>query len=745
MLYAVSLGTLFGVSLLHFFTAWPPTTPIFIAIFCLTLISVVILWKQIAIFVLAACVGWGWAYYQVLQKFSDKPQLEMQSPISLTGEVSGMVLSHSSHWQFDLKLSKKSPWKIRLSSSKALPRLREGDIVRLTAVLSEPWGMANPGGFDTQKQAWIENLLALGKIKKIEAMIPSDQCRLTKWRQRLSEKIEKDLKNQPLTGVIQAMTVGVRHRISREEWQVFQATGTSHVVAISGLHIGLAAAFFSKLIGWVVRRSYYLTCLAPVRSYESFAAILGAIFYSSAAGFAISTQRACIMIIVGMGARLCRKRIFSWQTLSISWLIIGFFDPFAPLQMGFWLSFGCVGALILGRTHYLSSSFWRRGIMPQWVVFIGLIPLSVLFFQQLPLISPIANFIFLPVVSFIIVPFSLLGTFGLPGGLWIAREALSLCWPILEYFSSLPDNVLTFHLPSTMTIAFSSTAIIFLLLPRGLPGRFLGWFGIFPLIWSKPHSIEEGIFRFTLLDVGQGLAAVIETKDHTLVYDTGSSKQIIYSFLKQLKKPLIDTIVISHTDLDHRGGLEGVLRFKWNEIYTSEPERLNTFSTACISQAKWTWNGVHFQFLNPVGEFKKRNNRSCVLKVSSQGQSVLLTGDIEALAERAMVEQFYDRLKSDIMVVPHHGSLTSSSQAFIEKVSPHYALFPVGKNNRYRFPKEAILRRYESKGIKTSLVWETGAIIFELGHPNPLTPPIYWRDTFNHYWNQYHGRRRKHD
>lgn len=746
MLIAISLGSLSGVTVLHFFSVWPPTLASWSSLLSMTLVSLFILWKtenvfykKVAMFFIAFSLGWGWAYYQVSQKLLDKPILKMGTPLLLSGKVSGIVRSHKNGCQFDLQPVSNSRWKVRLSMQNnrtSFPVLYDGDLISVIAILSIPWGNANPGGMDFQKQAFIDNIAAMGKVKKITEYSSIKEGSLARWRQQLSEKIAKKIGNKPLMGVIQAMTIGVRHTITPEEWEVFQATGTSHVVAISGLHIGLIAALFSKLTGFFVRRRYYLTNSAPVSVYEAFAAMLCAFLYSAAAGFSIPTQRAWIMIMVAMLAQIFRKRILSWQTLAIAWLVVGIYDPFSPLQMGFWLSFSCVAVLIIGRSHYIQPQRWRRWFMPQWIVFIGLIPLSALFFGQTSMTSLIANFIFLPVVSFVIVPFSLLGTFVFSQGLLIAHETLSLFWPILRYLAQLEKNIVYLSSPSIIVMVLSILGGLVLLLPPGFPARQLGWFGLLPLLFPRVVPLSEGDFRLTVLDVGQGLGAVIETRDHIVVYDTGPTKMVIRSFLKTRKRGEKNKIVISHTDLDHRGGLEGVIALLKGEIITSEPHRLSQPAKLCQSGERWTWNGVDFHFIHPEGEFKKRNNLSCVLKVSSQGKSVLLTGDSEALAEKAMILQFAEDLKSDVLIVPHHGSLTSSSVEFVSAVLPRYAIFPVGKDNHYGFPREKIVKRYEEIGAKMFLTWQTGALIFEFKKGQPLAPPIYWRETFTHYWNQ---------
>lgn len=750
MIFAVSLGSLIGVTLLHFYSAWPPSFLIKLLFSIVAFLSLILyfvsklsLYRNAIIFLLSVCIGWGWAYYQVFQRIAQKQIIEVLSQGVISGTVIGITQHTDSRVQFDLQTNPKSIWKIRLYWQSPSAVLHDGDKISVEAKLKRPWGVANPGGFDQEKQLFIDNIAATGQVVRLVEYLPCERLSVSYLRQKINERITHILGDGSLVGVIQAITVGIRSDISMDEWRVFQATGTSHVVAISGLHIGLVAVLCANIMSFCVRRSYFLTSLLPAQCYGAIFGAIGATIYSAAAGFSIPTQRACIMVIVAMFACLRRQPILSWQTLAFAWIAIGLYDPFTPLQMGFWLSFGCVVALIMGQSHYQSETPLRRWIMPQCVVFIALMPLGVLFFHQIPLLSPVANMFFLPIISFIIVPFSLLGAIGLPFCLEIAYKALTLSWPILNKLATTSFSVLQLPHVSFIAIVLGCLGVIVLMLPRGTPARRLGWCSLLPILFIHTETLPTGSFKFTLLDVGQGLASVIQTKHHTLIYDTGptygeqsdAGQRIIVPFLKTLRIKRLDKIIISHSDLDHRGGLNTLYQYPHDEIITSEPHRLKQLATKCLPGQEWEWDGVHFIFINPIVEHKKRNNVSCVLKVTANGKSVLLTGDIEQYAEGEIIKQFEDLLKSDVLLVPHHGSLTSSSQGFIDAVSPQYALFPVGKNNRYQFPRLEILQRYQASGIKSLLAWQTGAIIFYFGGEDDLTPPILWRDTFNHYWN----------
>lgn len=744
MLLIVSLGSLLGVTTLHYFSVWPPSHFTLFLFTGLAALSVVTLYRKNMVFLLSFCIGWGWAYSQVSVQLHSLLGVECRLGRHLEGEVVGITQHRAERLQFDMRIKGCKDWKARLYWNKPESVLQAGDEISVEVKLKKPWGMANPGGFDLEKQMFIERIAATGQVIALKSIIPTHKTTLSKLRQSISENISAKLGGKPLVGVIQAMTVGIRSGISVEEWRVFQATGTSHVVAISGLHVGLVAIVFTNIIGFCVRRNYRLTSILPAQGYAAIAGMSGAILYSAAAGFSIPTQRACIMVMVVMIAKLKRRPIVSWQTLAYAWLAIAVMDPFAPLQMGFWLSFGCVTALILGRSHYQNVDCVRRWLLPQCVVFFGLMPLGALFFHQIPIFSPLANLIFIPIVSFIIVPFSLLGVLGIPFCLVIAHTALALSWPVLKWLAMHESSI--WYLPevSLVALGLSFLGTLLLLMPRGFPARHLGWVALLSMFFVEGRCLPEGSFYFTLLDVGQGLAAVIQTKQHTLLYDAGpvysenqdAGGRVIRPFLNVSRIDHLDKIIISHSDLDHRGGLNSLHTFSHTDIVTSEPERLPLLASRCVVGEQWEWDGVHFEFLNPILNHKKRNNISCVLKVSTKGKSLLLTGDIEALAERVILEHAEDRLKSDVLLVPHHGSLTSSSEAFIQAVAPTYALFAVGKDNRYQFPRLEILRRYDALGVKSLLAWQTGAILFQFGPGDELTPPIQWRDTFHHYWNQ---------
>lgn len=763
MLIAFAVGSLFGATILNAFSTLPQ--PEDVVVFMVIAMSIAcILWctnkqvlQTVRVILLSVIIGFSWAYFQACQKLAwQLPQEHINQSIEILGTVTGVSQWNSRTLRFDILMShcagKKlvSPVKARLFWANASVLLANNDKIRCHVKLKPPWHLANPGGFDQEKQFFIEGIRATGKLISLNEYEIGSRRNLTGLRQYLNDRMSNLLVDKPFLGVIQATTLGIYKNITPEQWQVFQATGTSHAIAISGLHVALVAMLCCFVVTAITRRFVLLTSLYPAQCYGAIAAMIGAISYSSIAGFSIPTQRSLIMIMVALLALLKRQPIFSWYSLALSWIVIGMIDPLAPLQMGFWLSFGSVAALIYGGSH-VGKQRWQQWVIPQCVAFVGIVPLCVLFFHQVAILSPLANMIALPVINILVVPPSLMALL-LMGfsttlakfSLWVAHTALLSIWGILEKIAHLSFSIWHFGQVPLLHLILVFCGAFLLLAPKGIPARHLGWLGFLPMIFFQTPSLNEGECRFTLLDVGQGLAGVIQTQHHTLLYDAGpqygdnhdAGGRVIQPFLLTQQINTLDKVIISHSDLDHRGGLKGLQNWPMGEVITSEPTRLTLSARQCLAGEKWQWDGVDFALLSPfVVEDKKRNNLSCVLKVSAGKQSVLFAGDIEQTTEKKLVEAFPDLLKSTILVVPHHGSLTSSSNEFVSKVSPEYALYSVGLGNRYGFPKAAVIKRYEEVGSKNLIVSQTGAMIFHLNDTEELTPPICWRETSRHYWH----------
>lgn len=636
-------------------------------------------------------------------------------------------------------------------------KLNVGDEWQWLVRLKRIHSTLNPGGFDYEAWALHEGIRAHGYIVggNINKLMNSQLYHfpLNRIRQYLQEKIESNLPKSNTSPWITALVIGERHDIESNYWEVLRNTGTNHLMAIAGLHIGFMAGFAYTIFNWVWRRFHPLVLMIPAQQVGSIAALIMALSYSALAGFSIPTQRACIMLVVFLTIVLLRRKTASWQAWSLALISVLFINPLSVLTESFWLSFGSVALIIYGISGRLAPHgwWWKWGRI-QWVIAVGLIPLSICLFQQCSIVSFLANSIAIPCVGFLIVPLCLVGTFILLFSVKLgtiiliaADKLLGYLWIILEWFSHFSWSSWYQVAPSWISLFLACLGVLILLVPKGFPGRYFGFIGLLPLFFAKIATPQLGEAWVTLLDVGQGLASVVQTKNHILVFDTGAKlsdsfdmgESVVAPYLRTLHVPTVDMLVVSHGDNDHIGGAEAILkRFSVKSIKTSVPEKLPTVNTSyCARGETWEWDGVHFNFLYPSPDNLGRNNdSSCVLRISVGNHHVLFTGDIEKYSERYLVENEKETLPADILVAPHHGSKTSGEKSFIANVHPHYILFPIGYRNRYRFPHVSVIRQYEAIDSTQLDSVHSGAIVFHVT-PNEISKPFLYRVMHHRYWN----------
>jgi competence protein ComEC len=641
--------------------------------------------------------------------------------------------------------------------SKNLPVLHVGDAWKLTVHLKKIHSTANPGGFDYEAHAFEEGIRAAGYIVDKE----KNQLLISHWyyrpidrvREMLKNKIEANIVKSNTSSWITALIVGERNNIPQTEWDVLRNTGTNHLMAIAGLHIGIMAGFAYTLISMFWRRISILTLYFPAQYAGSIAALLMALLYSSLAGFSLPAQRACIMLITFLFFTLLKRNLLSWHAWATALILVLLIDPFSVLTESFWLSFGAVALIIYGVSGRLAPSglWWKLGRI-QWVIALGLVPLSFWLFQQCSLISFIANSIAIPWVGFLVVPMSLLGAATLlfsakDGGfiLSAADKVLNILWIILTKLAHLSWASWYQYIPHTWIIVIACLGIILLLVPVGVPGRYFGLFWLLPLFLYPAKDLKSGEAIFTLLDVGQGLSTVVQTQHHILVFDTGAKfntnfdmgESVVVPYLRSEGVKKIDMLMISHGDNDHIGGAEAVLKaFPTQVIKTSVPEEfLNQHASYCLRGEKWDWDGVNFEIIYPTTDFLGLDNdSSCVLRISVGPHQILLTGDIEKFAEKNLTEFELPQLKSEILVAPHHGSKTSAEDAFVTAVQPHYVLFPVGYRNRYHFPHQIVVDKYKKLAAIELDTVNSGAVQFEINEKLSLQFPTEYRKAHLHFW-----------
>lgn len=667
------------------------------------------------------------------------------------------------------------PGKLLLSWYQNPPTLGVGERWRLKVRLKRPHGFMNPGGFDYEAWLFRQGIRAKGYVREARKSEESDSLlavnqRLAaaagaypvhQFRQHLRERIQSVLHDHPLRGIVLALAIGDRQQIDRDQWQLLMRTGTNHLVAISGLHVGLVAGFAF----FVVRRLWRLSATSvvhwPATKAGAVAGLLAATVYALLAGFSVPTQRALVMVAVVMLATLMQRHTRPSSLLALALILVLLIDPMAVLAPGFWLSFGAVAVILYGMSGRLAmrSVWWRWG-RAQWLVALGLFPAMLLLFQKASLVAPLANLLAVPWVSLVTVPLTLTGALLLAPlpmlGEWLLGLALwsvDGLWWWLEMLGHWRFAHWSQAAPAGWAMVAALFGLMWLLAPRGVSARWVGVLGFFPLLFVSPTLLPPGEAKFALLDVGQGLATVVQTRNHVLVFDAGprfgsgfnTGEAVIVPYLLAQGRGHIDTLVVSHGDNDHIGGVPALLdslpvqQVLTSELEKSELKRDGIAVQACAAGQQWQWDGVQFAMLNPVDlkheRGRRENNRSCVLRVQAGNDSVLLTGDIEQAAEREMMARLAGRLRANVLVVPHHGSKTSSSIAFLESVSPEIALFPVGYRNRYGFPKAQIVQRYRDQHVRLFDTASHGAIELHLDGLAGLKDIHTYRQYAARYWH----------
>nr|VFJ44621.1 MAG: competence protein ComEC [Candidatus Kentron sp. FW] len=651
--------------------------------------------------------------------------------------------------------------RIRLNWYGRSPRLLPGERWRLTARLKRPNGFRNPGGFDYEKWLFRQGIRATGYVKsRLEnrKLQGEDRFSLDHVRYRLAQLIRQHLADSPHAGIVKALAIGVRDDVTQEQWATLRSTGTAHLMAISGLHIGL----ITTLIFFGIRKTLPtgMALVMPAQRTAALVATVGALGYAALAGFSLPTVRALIMVCVVMAGVFWRRHTAVGASLALALFAVLLLTPLAVLSIGFWLSFVAVAVILFGMTGHLSvrNLWWRWGRV-QVLIAVGLLPLTLLFFQQHPLASPIANLVAIPWVGFVVVPLVLVGTclvgvFPDLGGflLGLGDSAIAVIWPFLQGLESLDFVYRKIATPPLWAVLAGGIGVILLLLPRGMPGRWLGVIWLLPLFFIPAPRPNNGEIWFHLLDVGQGLAAVVRTREHVLIYDVGPAYSanfnaggaVLVPFLQSQDIQSVDRVIVSHRDRDHIGGLKSLLEeFPIDTLMTNAPLTKKSASLhprgslPCRDGMKWHWDGVDFRILHPPpGRKVSGNNDSCVLSVSGPAGTILLPGDIEHAAEQRLLRDHAKELDVDILVAPHHGSGTSSSRLFIRAVTPRHALFSVGYRNRFGLPTDAVMTRYRQSGARLLSSDRHGTITFHLTPGKGISAPDTHRQEARHFWHR---------
>ncbi len=686
------------------------------------------------------CLGLFWTAYTVALDVEDEVASAWEGktvevvaqvatiPIQRTGSSTQFILKVIEHPDADQPF----PERVRASIYRYGEQIKVSDFLRAKIKLKAPYGFANPNTFDYERWLMMQGIEATAYVvsyQKLEAPAATLAYSLELWRQRLFDKLESYRHKYDQVNSVAAITLGLSSLLSHQQREILSATGTHHLFAVSGLHIGMVFGLFFVLIERLWRYLFLNRYLYPSRDVALLGALPVAVAYAALAGFSVPTQRALIMLICIVCANFFRYKISLSQSLTVALLLILVYDPSATLSISFWLSFTAVAMIAFFLLIAPNLKGWKLWIgMQAYIATVMVIP-SLLFFTQGAPLSPLANMVIVPLTAFLVLPCSLIAVasfmFSEPIALFfmqIADLLFEMLWQINHWFAS--HTIRWFHYIDNLTALFALTGILLFIVLRKKLVRWLALLLLFPLLpfFSTPSPLPSGAFKVVFFDVGQGLSVLVRTRKHTLIYDTGpyyrsgfnTMDSVVLPYLRAHRINTIDTLGVSHTDNDHAGGAEVLMRhISPQRLLGGEPLTVSGRSfEPCVKGQSWIWDDVRFEILYPESEtIYKGNNASCVLRISNQKHSLLLTADIEKAAER--IVSHHPSLPSDVLLIPHHGSRTSSTPEFISAVSPLLAIVTSGYRNRFGLPRADIVDRYYARGIQVLDTAKAGALIFD--------------------------------
>lgn len=689
--------------------------------------------------------GFSWACGQAQLALNDRLSAGLDGETRwVEGRITGLPQNNEAVVRFELADARsrhgKVPSLMRLAWYDG-PPVNSGERWRLAVKLKRPTGLLNPHAFDYDAWLLAQGIGATGTVKDGQRLSPARWA----WRDGIRQRL-LSVDAQGRAGALAALVLGDGAGLSREDWQVLQDTGTVHLLVISGQHIGLLAGSVYLLIAGLARYGLWpgRWPWLPWACGLAFGAALG---YGLLAGFEVPVRRACVMIGLVLLWRLRFRHLGAWWPLLLALDGVLLLDPLASLQPGFWLSFAAVAVLIFTFGGRLGPwRWWQTWTRAQWLIAIGLCPVLLVLGLPISVSGPLVNLLAVPWISLLVLPPALLGTLLLPvpyvgeGLLWLAGGLIDLLFQGL----ALMANQMPAWVPVAVPLWVGAIGVLgafLLLMPRGVPLRPLGWPMLLLLVFPPREEVPEGLAEIWQLDVGQGLAILVRTRQHTLLYDAGPrfgdfdlGERVVLPSLRKLGIRGLDVMLISHADADHAGGARAINEgLPVTRVISGDPLALPVELQAegCESGRQWTWDGVTFQ-LWQWSSASESNQKSCVLQIEAHGERLLLTGDIDTHAERALLDSPLAQ-PTDWLAAPHHGSRSSSSMVLLSALQPNAVLISRGHGNSFGHPHPTVMARYRKRGLRIYDSVEHGAVRLLLGNFEPprtmRQQRRFWRDA----------------
>ena len=747
---------LVGVSGLQYMSELPH--PIWIGGVCLLMM---LAWRwRCPAWGLAFFLGWIWsAGFAWWTQPASVQTLDVRTTYQARGVVTSLPAIRAQYSRFLFRVNQlqqgeqvlPGDWLLRVTWFRA-PSITVGSEWQLALRIKPALGYHNPGSWDYVGWLYHQGVRYTAYVVPQEV---SDQpmqtiacCPLQRLRQYWRDVVQNLALSPDVTGVLLALTLGDRSGLSPDLKQVFAATGTSHLMAISGLHIGLVATLALFLVSTVWRRIPRLCARYPALLAGTWAGLCAAAGYVTISGFGLPAQRALVMVLIFAIALLQRRLAQPFAVLAIAAWVVTLIQPGAVLAAGFWLSFAAVAAIFALLPWVGRWPWWVQAILVQLGISLVLYPVLLLFGMPLSWLAPIINLILVPLFGFVVVPLSLLGVLGLP---WVPLAADLLNWlaPLLQWVLNglywLADwGRWEVRLPPIGLRWLLLVAVALMLAPVAWQWRLVGLalFGLGHL--PVTNTLDWGEYRVTVLDVGQGLSVVVQTQHHALVYDTGAAfasgfnlaDAVVHPFLREQGITQLSLLMLSHGDNDHAGAASQLLaRMPVQQILAGEPDRVSVAAARCQMGQHWDWDGVAFRVLHPDNSVPvASNNASCVLSIRNAAGSTLLTGDIQASVERRLAPMLVDSSPWSLVVAPHHGSRSSSSPALVQATRPQQVVYAVGALNRYGLPKADVVARWQAVGAQSWRTDQSGALSWLFAET--VQGPDAYRQVRRRYWHR---------